>query len=224
MSVRGEAVIEAEPELATLHIRVEAQAADQQTALALLTERQRTVSDLVKRFAPGIERSETTGMHVYPELRDKKNEKVRRYAGSADTTVLVHDFGIVSDLLVAASAVELTSVRGPYWQLRPTSPVFREARIAAAADALTRARDYAAAYGAEVLDLVQIADEGLSYERPPRPFHAAGQGQRVLLAAAVGEESIDLQPAKQQVTGRLEARFTLTQPDLRAVLPAPEHG
>jgi len=216
--VRGEAVIEAEPELATLSITVVAQGPDRQSAMDLLMERAHAVSSLVRQLERGIERSETSRLHVYPVLDGKKTEKVRRYVGQSSTSVTVHDFTVLSDLVVAASAIDLVSVDGPWWQLRPTSAVYRNARIAAAADALTRARDYAQAYNAQVLGLIEIADEGMSYEQP-RPMTTGWMAQSQELGSDRALASFDLAPARQQVTGRLEARFSLTQPDLTGVVP-----
>lgn len=216
--MRGEAVIEAEPELATVNITVEAQGADRQTAMDLLTERAHAVSSLVRQFKHGIEKSETSRLHVYPDLDRKKTEKVRRYVGQTATSVTVHDFTVLSDLVVAASAIHLASVDGPWWQLRATSAVYRNARIAAAGDALARARDYAQAYNAQVLGLIEIADEGMSQEQP-RPMTTGWMGQSRASGLEHVVEAFDLAPARQQVTGRLEARFSLTQPDLTGVVP-----
>lgn len=214
-------MLEVEPELATVHIRVEAQAAEQQAAIDLLTQRARAVTDLVSRYADGIERSVGSGLHVYPALHSKKTEKVRHYEGSVLTTVIVHDFDVLSNLLVAASAIDLASVDGPHWGLRPTSPAYREARIAAAADALSRARDYAAAYGAEVVSLVEIADEGMSHDQPPpRPFRAGRVRAMALSADSGGEDAFDLAPGRQQVSRRIDARFLITPPDLANDVPA----
>lgn len=213
-----------EPELATVYIRVEAQAPDQQSALALLTERTNAVTTLVARHDAGVERSETSRLSVYPELHRKKTEKVRRYVGSASTTVSLHDFALLSDLLIEASAIELAAVDGPFWRLRADSPAYRQARVAAAADALIRARDYAAAYGAEVTGLIEIADTGMSFEQPPRPMAAAGGwvGQAAEMGRAA-EPAIDFTPARQQVSGSVEARFALSQPHLPGVETRTDH-
>lgn len=221
VSVRGEATIAADPELATLTITVEAQAGDHQAAMDLLSRRAQAVSDLVTRFAAGIEQSETSRLHVYPELDHKKTEKVRRYVGRTSTSLVVHDFAVLSDLIVSAGSIDLVSVDGPWWRLRRDSDVYRQARLAAAADALTRARDYAAAFGAELVGLVEIADEGMSHQHePPMPMARFSRMSAEMSAQGADDSSFDLQPGRQQVIGQVEARFLLTQPDLSAVVPA----
>ena len=56
-------------------------------------------------------------------------------------------------------------VAGPWWSLRPDSPAHREARHAAIADALLRAREYAEALGARVTALLELADAGAGISR-----------------------------------------------------------
>jgi uncharacterized protein YggE len=219
VSVRGQATIMAEPELATLVITIEAQGSDRQTAMDLLSRRAASVAELVARFTDGIERSETSRLHVYPELHGKKTEKVRRYVGRTTTSVVVHDFAVLSDLVVGAGDIDLVSLDGPWWQLRADSDVYRRARLAAAADALARARDYAAAFGAELVGLVEVADQGMSHSENA-PVRMAGFSAQAMSRSAMAEDaSFDLEPGQQEVMGQVEARFLLTQPDLSTVVP-----
>ncbi len=212
VSVRGEATILAEPELAVLSISVDAQGADRQSTMDLLSRRAQAVTDLVSHFRPGIERAETARLHVYPVLDGKKTEKIRRYVGRTSMSLVVHDFAVLSDLVVGAGGIDLVSVDGPWWRLRPTSDVYRQARLAAAADALNRARDYAAAFGAELVGLVEIADQGMSHSDDGRQTMV---GFSPMARGGVAEEpSFDLEPAQQQVVGQVEARFLLSQPAL----------
>lgn len=218
--MRGEATILAEPELATVSVTVEAQGGDQGATLELLSRRSKAVADLVASVGSGVERVETSRLHVYAELDQKRTEKVRRYVGRTTTTLVVNDFTVLSDLIAGAGSIDLASVAGPFWRLRENSPVYREARLAAAVDALTRARDYAAAFGAELVGLVEIADVGMSqpqhgWEAQAQPRFLAARGM-----AADDGPAFDLQPASQQVVGQVEARFTLTQPDLAHAVPA----
>ena len=126
----------------------------------------------------------------------------------------MHDFAVLSDLIIALAAIEMVSIDGPWWGLRPDSEVYRMARLAAAEDALVRARDYAEAFGAEIAGLVEIADQGMS-ARHERPMRASAR-----FAASSGwegqadERGFDLEPERQQVVGSVEARFLLTRADL----------
>jgi uncharacterized protein YggE len=218
VSVRGEAVLEVQPELALLTISVEAHGSDRRAALDLLSQRARAVAELVTRFEVGIERSETSRLNVYPELDNKRTERVRRYAGRCSTSLSIHDFGVLSDLLVAASTIDLVSIDGPWWRLRTTSDVYRRARLVAASDAMARARDYAAAFGAEIVGLVEIADLGLSHQPMAHPGFGSAAAGAVQFSARDGTAGpeFSLEPGRLEVVGQVEARFTLTEPDLAA--------
>jgi len=65
VSVRGQATIMAEPELATLTISVNAQGSDHRATMELLSRRAEAVATLVARCSDGIDRSETARLHVY---------------------------------------------------------------------------------------------------------------------------------------------------------------
>jgi hypothetical protein len=211
VAVRGQATIEAQPELAVLTLTIEAHGHDRRSAMDLLTQRARSVADVVDRFETGLERSETSRLHVYPELDNRRTEKVRRYVGRSSTSLTVHDFGMLSDLLIAASSIDLVAIDGPWWRLRPTSDVYRQARLAAAEDAKTRARDYAEAFGARIVGLIEIADLGMSQQQAqPQP---AGGALLSMAAARDGGAEFAFEPGHQEVVGQVEARFLLTQPE-----------
>jgi uncharacterized protein YggE len=211
VSVRGEATIEVDPEIAVVSIGVLARGPDYQQTLDLLSKRSRAITEIIGGFPSGIAKCETTGLHVFPELSDSKSERVRRYSGQTTTTVTLDDFAVLSDLIVRASAIELVQINGPWWQLRPTSEAYRTARLAAARDAVARAREYADAFGVQVTGLLEIADLGMSGSNPVMAKFAARS-----LAGGTPDvaTSFDLQPARQQVSGQVEARFTITQPDI----------
>jgi uncharacterized protein YggE len=115
---------------------------------------------------------------------------------------------------------ELSEVGGPWWELRPGSPVYRQARIAATMDAVSRARDYAEGLGCELAGLVELADARmLSSDSGPGEQTArftAKLPQRSQVAAPE-EYALDLAPVQQTVRATVEARFRITPPDLSAL-------
>jgi uncharacterized protein YggE len=102
-----------------------------------------------------------------------------------------------------------TSVAGPWWELRPDSPVHREARHAAIGAAVARARDYADALGARVTGLLEIADTGLA-NQPMMRTVAYGATDAEWGGAAVPELQLD--PQVQTVQTAVEARFAISEP------------
>src|SRR5262249_27472394 len=99
---------------------------------------------------------------------------------------------------------------GPWWELRPGSPAHREARHAAIADALERAREYAAALGARVVRLIELADSGLDGHSVAR----GGFPAMSLSEGAADVPRIDLEPQRQHVQASVEARFAISEPIL----------
>ena len=91
--------------------------------------------------------------------------------------------------------------------------MYRQTRIRAVGDAVRRAREYAGAFGAEITSLVEVADRGLSTAGSaavPRAVMTRAVGSSVTRSAP----TFDLAPVRQHVTGEIEARFRMSEPDL----------
>ncbi|WP_055586167.1 SIMPL domain-containing protein [Peterkaempfera griseoplana] len=220
VAVRGEAELEVDPELARLLVTVSARDRDRGRTLARLTERLDAVRHRVASFGAAVERADTGSLWVQPEYQDSRRagERVAGYLGSAELRVTVVDFSVLGELLLSVADQEMTVVAGPSWGLRSDSPVHREAREQAVHASLERARQYAAALGATLTGLVELADQGLGsggggrvgggYDGPPPGALRA--------AAAPGGASplpqLELEPVKQRVRATVEARWTMSPP------------
>jgi hypothetical protein len=214
ISVRGEARLEVEPEIALLGVTVMAQDKDRRRALELLAGRTRAVADLIKGYGEAVEKLESGPARVHPAFKDGKGrERVTGYVGRAGFSVTVGDFTVLGELVPRLASEEMAGVTGPAWRLRPGSQVYRQVRLAAARDATQRAREYAEAFGGRVTGLVEAADTGLlgaaredgpASRRAPRAL-AGGMEEPELL-------EFDFEPARQTVYAQVEARFTMTAP------------
>lgn len=215
ISVRGEAHLEAEPEIATLNVTVLARDPDRRTVLDRLATRNSQVLDLIKGYGEAVEKLESGAASVYPDIKHKeRTERVRSYLGRASAHVVIRDFTVLGELMARLADGELVTVMGPWWSLRPDSPVYRQARIAAARDATRRAGEYAEAFGGQLGGLVEAADTGLLAGHAQqghqfRAMAAAGVGG----ASAAEPASMDFEPVKQTVTAQVEARFGMLLPD-----------
>jgi len=212
VSVRGEASLEVEPEIAVVWVAVQARDAGRQRAVELLARRSGAVSSTIKGFGDAVEKLESQPVNVQPVFKDgKPREKISGYYARGGFTVTVRDFAILGELVTGLADADLVTVTGPDWRLRPDSPVYRAARLAAAQDASTRAGEYAEAFGGRVNGLVEAADTGLmAPQRGPVAFAAAAR----MSESTAGYEapSLDFEPAKQTVTAQVDARFTMTAP------------
>ena len=167
VAVRGEAVLVVEPEIADVEVTVRVRARDRQTALERCSARQQEVAAVVAAAGDAVEVTETTGVSVHLEVRDRRapGEPV----ASLHTRLTLGRLDAVGELVVALGRLDDVEVSGPYWRLRPDSRAAEQARLAAVRDAVTRARQYAAAFGA--------------------PADRAGRGERHRAPAAAGSKS-----------------------------------
>ncbi|MET0424859.1 MAG: SIMPL domain-containing protein [Actinoplanes sp.] len=205
--VRGEALREVPPEQAVLSVSVSSQGRDRDVVLAFLTERSAEVRALIAEFGDAVERRETGGVHIYPEFKRQGSERRVTYAGSVGTTVTVIDFAVLGDLVSRLASIKQAGISGPWWQLRPGSKAGAEVRREAIGEALTRAREYAAAVGARVDRLVEIADEGSSGFTNLGFRSAAFKGEQQ-------DSALELDPQVQTVQATVIVRVTITEPDL----------
>ncbi len=205
VSVRGEAVLVVEPEVADLDVTVRIQARDRQTALERCRARQEQVSAVVRTAGDAVETAETAAVAVYLEHRPGgPGDPV----ASQHTRLRIGALDAVGDLVVALGRLDDVEVIGPSWGLRSDSPAYDRARLAAVADAVRRARSYAAAFGSELITLLEVSDPGI-----------AGRGLRVAggtaaLSFEAGDLSLDLTPMRTEVHGAVEVRFAMTAPDI----------
>jgi uncharacterized protein len=210
VAVRGEVVREVEPELAEFSVAVAARDKDRQATLALLAARAEAMRAVLDRYAEAVAKRSTGAVFVRPETK-RSGERVTAYYGTVSTQVTVTDFTVLGELLLAVADQDQTTVYGPWWSLRPDSPVYAEARRAAIGDALTRGREYAEAVGARVVRLLELADTGLSGGAAPMERMAFAAQTRSVGGAP---PALDIEPQRQRVHASVEARFAISEPVL----------
>ncbi|MDH2389991.1 SIMPL domain-containing protein [Streptomyces sp. HNM0663] len=217
VSVRGEARLEFDPEIARLAVTVKARGRDRRTALEDLTRRNAAALELIKSYGEAVEKLETGAFSVTPELtRHGREDRVRAYLGRVHITAELRDLTVVGELATRLADLELTHVDGPWWALRPDSPAHGEARRQAVREAVQRAREYADALGARLAALVELADLGAENAAPYGESPAFGGAFRSAPVAAAAEAApaLDLEPQRQTVYAQVNARFTMTPPQL----------
>ncbi|MGW2564058.1 SIMPL domain-containing protein [Streptomyces sp. NPDC001514] len=217
VAVRGEARLEVDPEIARIGVMVSARGKDRRTALEDLTRRNAHVLDLIKSYGDAVEKLETGAFSISPELTQHgRGERVRAYHGRVHITAVLGDFTALGELTTRIADLELTRVDGPWWSLRPDSPAHGEARRQAVREAVQRAREYAEALGARLAALVELADLGAEAPTPYGTPPAPGAMRAAAFAGAAPETApaLDLEPQRQTVYAQVNARFTMTPPQL----------
>ena len=201
------------PELARVHVSVGARSADRAQALRYLTSRLEEARALLSAYGDAVESVDTGALWVRPQFKDggRPRERVTGYLAGAALTAAVVDFAVLGDLVLRLADRELVSLQGPFWELRPGSEAYRRARTEAVRDARRRAEEYAAAAGARLTGLVEIADTGLSTPEHA-PMAAAGLFRTAKDTSVADDITFDVEPVPQTVSATVEARFTATQP------------
>jgi len=213
ISVRGEAVLEVEPEIAIVWVSVLARDKDRQRAVKLLADRNARVTAQIKGYGDAVEKLDSGLVTVRPEFKDgRARERITGYVAQANLTATVTHFDVLGDLVVGLAGQDMVTVTGPGWQLKPGSPVHREARLAAVADATQRGREYAEAFGGTITGLIEAADTGLLAPQPAPGVFRAGLAAPAAAQAYQAAPEFDFEPAKQTVSAEIEARFTMTAP------------
>src|SRR5208282_6532013 len=110
ISVRGEASLEVEPEIAIMTVTIEARDRDRRTVLGRLASRNQHVTGLIKRHGEAVEKLESGPASVRPEIRDKKaSERVAGYMGRASVRITVRDFTVLGELVASLSDEDLVT-------------------------------------------------------------------------------------------------------------------
>ncbi|MFF8807008.1 SIMPL domain-containing protein [Streptomyces omiyaensis] len=215
VTVRGEGRLEVDPELARIRLTVSARGADRAAVLAELTRRNAEVLELLRARGPAVGRVETGSFSIAPEQpRRGRGEQVRAYRGRVGIDAELTDFTVLGELVPELADRDRTEVDGPWWELRPDSEAYAQARRLAVAEAVQRARAYAEALGTSLGSLLELSDAGL-----PEPGMPRGGGFAPVMAGYASEEggaalSLDLEPQRRTVTAEVVARFTMLPPAL----------
>ncbi|MDX6332643.1 MAG: uncharacterized protein QOI83_5030 [Streptomycetaceae bacterium] len=215
ITIRGETVLDAQPELAGITITITARGTDRRTTLDDLTHRNAQALDLIKTYGDALDTLETGTLLITPQLREKgRGERVRSYTGLVRIGATLTDFTALGELTTRLAEIDLTRVDGPSWSLRPDSPAYRTARRQAVRSAVQRAREYADALGSRLVALTELTDEGIA---GPTPYRERSKMRTTAYSAAGAEEPpepLDLEPERQIIHASVTAHFTITPPDL----------
>jgi len=210
VTVRGEGQVEGPPELATV-------SAVLHTSGRTAAEVTRSLADLAHQVEAALrdlpfDTVRTDPFAVSPVFDRRSGVKITGCTGRYSTRLTLADFFGLSDLVVALAGLPGAQVDGPWWSLRRTSPLHREARVDAVRAAVARAQDYATALGATLGDLLELSDTDAGFGgRMPRAFAIAKGGGP--------PPELDLEPQPQTVTATVTARFALTDVPPAAALP-----
>ncbi|MEU6667363.1 SIMPL domain-containing protein [Streptomyces sp. NPDC046727] len=213
--VRGEAAFDVEPELARIAVTVSARGRDRRATLDDLTRRNTLALDLVRSYGDAVAHLSTGAVSITPELSDHgRGERVRSHHGRVQCGAELTDFTILGELTARLADLEMTRIDGPWWSLRPDSPVHAEARRRAVGDALQRAREYAEALGTSIAALLELADTGVERPHPARAPVERGMRRAAFADQDQPAEPLDLEVPRLRISAQVSAQFSMRPPRL----------
>lgn len=187
-------------------------------ALEELTRRWATLDTLVSALGDAIEERIDAPVVVdahYKWSRDR--QRLDGYVATRETRLRLHDWSGLAELVVRAADDVEASIAGPSWHLRPTNPVFDNARVAAAAAARARAEAYCRGLGVTLGPVRRITEAGYS-ETYSRVMERRASGHAFLTVLPLARPSSSgSEPEEERLTMsfgprriRVEAKVNVT--------------
>jgi uncharacterized protein YggE len=204
ITMSGKGTIKSTPDKVTVSAGVESQAPTAKEALAKNTAAMTRVVDALKSAGIDPKDIQTTTFNVSPRYENRDDGKPARIVGySVIDSVFVtsHDIGklgAILDQLVSAGA---NSIGGISFDIDNPEDKQNDARKAAMADAIAKAKLYVEAAGAELGPVMTITEQGGYVPRTMAApmMEASGAAKPVPIEA--GTESVDIEV---QVTWELK--------------------
>lgn len=188
--VSGDAIVQAQPDTATINIAVVTQnkrALDAQTENA---NRSAEVVRAVKAAAgPGAE-VKTSGYNLQPMqvYRENQPPTITGYQASNSVTVIMGDLTKVGAVIDAASEAGANNINGVYFTLRKDRPAKDQALTEATREAVGKAQTIAQALGGRLARIVEVQEGGAG----PRPLYDAELRNQAVMARAPAATPIEV--------------------------------
>ncbi|HYZ25390.1 MAG TPA: SIMPL domain-containing protein [Geminicoccaceae bacterium] len=202
--VSGAGEASARPDTAVILAGVVVQADTAGAALADNTRAMNAVLEQLRASGLAEEDIQTSQFSVMPLYEQRRPDpetieppRIIGYQVSNQVTARVRDLdrlGAVLDALVSAGA---NSIDGPSFEIADPEPLLEQARDAAVADALAKAKRYAAAAGVKLGKIVSI-EEGGSYA-PPRP----------MMRAEAMDSAVPIAPGQTELSAAVAITFVI---------------
>lgn len=205
ISVTGEGLVAAVPDMAILSIGV---VGEDPVAGAALREMSAAMAAVMERVrASGVEPADLmTGTLSLDERWDYSGEtaKFQGYAAATTLEVRVRDIGALGSLIDAVVQDGANRVGGIRFDLSDRESVLADARRAAVADAVARARLLAEGAGVTLGPVLSMSES--SYYAPPQPYYEA---RDMMMAAAPGGAPVPVAAGETTVTASVSITYQI---------------
>lgn len=203
--VSGTGEASARPDVAVISAGVVARADSAAAALAENSGAMNRVLEQLRAAGLADEDVQTAQFSVMPlyetperGARIPETPRIIGYQVSNQVTARVAELDRLGGILDALVTAGANSINGPSFDLADPEALLDQARDAAVADALAKARRYAAAAGVDLGQIVTI-EEGGGYAPPPRP----------MLRAEAMAADVPIAPGQTEVAANVTITFAI---------------
>jgi hypothetical protein len=202
ITITGKGSVKAAPDKVSVSAGVESQAPTAKEALAKNTEAMTRVVETLKAAGIAPEDIQTTTFNVGPRYDtsdDKRPPRIVGYTVTNSVFVTTHDLGKLGTILDQLVSAGANSIGGIAFDIDKPEEKQNEARKAAMADAIAKAKLYVEAAGAELGPVMTIAEQG-GYV--PRSFGAP-------MAESVAAKPVPIEPGTESVDIEVQVTWEL---------------
>ena len=184
LTVSGSGQARVAPDQATVRLGVLAQGATAREAQIQVNHSAQAVLDAIRKAAIPAERIQTTGLSLNPQYADARpgqGPRITGYQASNTVTVLVEDLSKVGPVIDAGLTSGANTLDGVEFGLRKDEAARAAALTDAVQSARVKAEALARALRVRLVEIVEVAEGGVSISPPPSPF----RGRSAMAAEAM---------------------------------------
>ena len=202
ITVTGHGTVEVTPDVADVWMGVQATAPGGDEVMTTVERKSNALVDTLKAAGIADRDIQTSGLSMYPNY-SPNGQRITSYTASVDVSVRVRDIDGVGELLdaVQGSVGEDLTIGGISFSYENPEAVLEQARVAAIDNARTRARQYAAAAGAEVGEIVKIVETPTG---GPIPY------ERMAAEELAADSGVAIEPGSQELAVDVSVVFEMT--------------
>jgi len=200
VTVRGDAVVRAEPDEALVWITLSALEDGPGPALSDVSARSSALVVLLDELGVAKTDRSTTGITVYEDFdHTQSGRRSLGHRAISRVSVRLTDPELIGRLIARSTENLGARIDGPRWQIAPENPVRLQAARDAAADGQRKAQAYAEGVGAKLGRLIRLTEPADAH-----PVARAAGGLRPMVV-----EPMPIEPGEHEVTASIHATFAL---------------
>jgi len=203
VTVRGEAVLRAEPDEAMLWITLTALENDPGQALADVSRRSEALVALLDELGVAKEDRSTTGVTVHEAFDyTKSGRRSLGHRAAASVSARFTNPKPIGRLITRATTELQAQIEGPRWQIAARNPIRLEAAREAAADGQRKAQAFAEGVGAKLGPIINLVEPAAVVTGPT-------YGEAMVAASAPPGDEMSIEAGEHEVAAAVNVTFAL---------------